>query len=92
MTPEQKLDLLERIVRSLCERPLYLRCESRQQTARLGDYVNALREYEATSQALEQKPDDPDTNERLNRARESLDQAREELKRLSKNRLGRLPP
>ena len=91
MTSEQKLDLLERLARSLCERPLYLRRESRQQTARLGDYLNALTEYDAASQAVEQKPDDPDTNERLNRARESLDQGREELKRLSKNRSGRLP-
>ena len=92
MTPDQKLNRWERLLRLLCERPLYDRRESRKQIVRLGDYVTALGEYDAARQALEQKPDDSDSNERLNRARESLDQAREELKRLSKNRLGRLPP
>jgi len=92
MTSEQKLDRLERLARSLCERPLFPRREPRKQIVRLGDYLKALTEYDAASQALEQKPNDPDTNGRLNRARESLDQARNELKSLSKNRLGRLPP
>jgi aminoglycoside phosphotransferase (APT) family kinase protein len=91
MTSEQKLDLLERLARSLCERPLYPRRESRKQADALGDYLNALTEFDAASQAFAQKLDDPDTNERLKQARESLDHAREELKRLSKNRSGRLP-
>lgn len=91
MPSDQRLDRLERLARLLCERPLRPSRESRNQSARLGDYVNALGEYDAAKQALEQKPDDSETNETLNRARKSLDQAREELKRLSKNRPGRFP-
>ena len=99
MTPEQKLDLLERLARSLCERPWLPRRESRKpgrqsrkQSAVLGDYVKALTEYDAAKQALEQEPDDSEKNEILNRARELLDQVREELKRSTRNGPGRLPP
>ena len=91
MTSEQTLDRWERLARLLCERPLHPRRESRKQSARLGDYVAALGEYDAARQALDQKPDDSETNETVNRARESLDQARDELKGLSKNRSGRFP-
>lgn len=91
MTSDQKLDQLERLARLLCERPLHRSRESSIPSASLGDYVTALGEYEAASQALEQKPDDSQRTETLNRARESLVQARDKLKRLNKNRSGCFP-
>jgi len=53
MTSEQKLNLVEWLARSLSESPLYPRRNSRNESARLGDYVNALTEYDEAKQALE---------------------------------------
>jgi hypothetical protein len=57
--------------------------ESRKQTALLGSYVEAQREYEAAKLAVAAKPEDSETNETLHRASEVLKQAREELRRFS---------
>jgi hypothetical protein len=91
MTSDQELDRLERLARLFYERPWHHRRESRNQSARLGDYATALGEYDAARQALEEKPDDSETKETLNRAREILDQAREELKQSTRNATRRLP-
>jgi hypothetical protein len=81
MTLDQKLDRLERSLTLLLERPCDDLRESRKQVARLGDYVTALREYDALKQILETKPDDSETAENVRKAKEALDRAREALRR-----------
>jgi hypothetical protein len=86
VTQDEQLDRLERSLRLFLKRPVRDRREASITATKLGAYVTALGQYDAARRALEQKPDNLATNETLSRARESLDQAREELKRLSKSR------
>lgn len=79
MTPEQKLDRLERIARLLYEAILRDSRELRKQTAKLKGYWAALSEHDAAKLAVAERPGDLETSEMLRRATESLDQAREEL-------------
>ena len=81
MVSDQKLDQLERLARLLCERPLYPKSELRKQSARLGDYVNALQKYDAAKLVAEESPNDWEANHNMAQARETLDLVREELKR-----------
>ena len=81
MTPEQRYDRLERMARLMYEDALRASRESRKQTALLGSYVDAQREYELAKLAIAAKPEDSETNETLRKAREVLDQARAELRR-----------
>jgi hypothetical protein len=80
MTPEQRLDRLERIARLMSEGALRSLRESRKQTSKLKDYFAALSAHDAAKLAAAERPEDFETSEKLRRATESLNQAREELK------------
>lgn len=80
MTPEQRLDRLERIARLMSEGALRSLRQSRKETSKLRDYWAALSEHDAAKLAAAERPGDIETSEALRRATESLDQAREELK------------
>jgi uncharacterized membrane protein YccC len=86
MTPEQKPDRLERMVRLLYERILRDSRDARKQTAKWKAYFAADREHEAAKLAAAENPKDLDTSETLRRAAESLKQAREELRLSIENR------
>ena len=79
MTPEQ-YDRLERLARLLCEAAGRDLRKSRQQTKKLKIYVAAQQAWDVAEQAVEELPEDPGRRERLVRAREVLDQARQDLK------------
>ena len=55
--------------------------ESRQQTNKLKLYLDALDRSYAAKRAVEERPEDSDRKERLLKATQILDQAREELRR-----------
>lgn len=80
MTPEQKLDRLERMARLLYEAVVRDSRESRKQRTKLRNYWAALSEHDAAKLSAAERPEDRETTERLRRATETLDQAREELK------------
>jgi hypothetical protein len=80
LTPEQRYDRWERIARLLYEAAMRSTRESRKQTKKLGLYLDAQRDYEAAALALQERPEDSDTNKNLLRARRMLDRAREELR------------
>lgn len=80
MTPEQKLDRLERMVRLLYEAILQDSREAHKQTAKWKTYFGADREHEAAKLAAAENPMDSDTSETLRQAAESLKQARKELR------------
>jgi len=81
MTPEQRYDRLERIARLMCEATLRANRESRKQNAKLKFLIDAHQEYDAAMLAVAEKPEDSRRSEALRRARETLDQARADLKR-----------
>lgn len=80
MTPEQKLDRLERIARLLYEAVVRDSRETRKQTAKLRGYWAALSEHDAAKLAAAERPENLETGETLRRATERVDQAQEELK------------
>lgn len=80
MTPEQRLDRLERIARLMSEGALVSLRQSRKETSKLKDDFAALSEHDAAKLAVAERPQDLETSETLRRAIESLDQARKELK------------
>jgi hypothetical protein len=80
MTPEQKLDRLERMVRLLYEAILRDSRETRKQTAKWKTYLTADREHEAARIAATENPQDSEAINRLRRAKESRQKAREELR------------
>ena len=86
MTPEQKLDRLERMVRLLYQAVLRDSREVRQQTAKWKTYFAADREHEAAKLAAAENPKDLAKSETLRRAAESLMQTREELRLALENR------
>jgi ubiquinone biosynthesis protein UbiJ len=79
MTPAQ-YDRLERLTRLLGEACAQDVRKSRQQTKKLKRWVAARQECDAAEQAAEELPEDIGRRERLLRAREVLDQARQDLK------------
>jgi len=81
MTPEQRYDRLERVARLMCEAALRSSRECRKQTAQLGCYVEARKEYEVARLAVAAKSDDSVSSETLHRAREILNEARDALTR-----------
>jgi len=81
MTPEQRYDRLERIARLMCEATLRANRESRKQTDKLKFLIYAHREHDAAMLAVAEKPEDSERSATLRRAREMLNQAREELRR-----------
>ena len=80
MTPDQKMDRVERMARLLYEAVVRDSREFRKKSAKLKVYYAALDEHDAAKLAAAEKPEDLETSETLRRATESLDQAREELK------------
>ncbi|HYJ85496.1 MAG TPA: hypothetical protein VEW46_05555 [Pyrinomonadaceae bacterium] len=80
MTPEQRLDRLERMARLLYEATVRDSRESRKRRAQLEGYWTALSEHDAAKLAAAERPEDLETSETLRRATEGLDRAREELK------------
>lgn len=91
MTPDQKMDRVERLARLLCEKPLYPEHTSGIQTATLCDYAVALGKYDEARQVLAAEPDRPEANEAARIAAETLDRARQEVKRQFKTRPRRFP-
>ena len=91
MTPEQRLDRLERIARLLYEAVVRDSRETRKQTAKLRAYWAALSEHDAAKLAAAERPEDRETSETLRRATQSLDQAREELKQAIESGRARRP-
>jgi hypothetical protein len=81
MTLEQKYDRWERIAKLLYEDSIRARRESRKQTAKLRSYAAAAQEYELASLAVDANPEDSEMKEALNKAREVLRQAIEQLRR-----------
>ncbi len=81
MTHEQRYDRLERIARLMCQASSRSLRESRKQTAKLKAYVVALEEHDAATVVALERPQDTQATEGLRMATESLNQAREELRR-----------
>ena len=81
MTLEQKYDRWEHIAKLLYEDSIRVRRESRKQTARLKSYVAAAQKYELSKLAVETNPEDSEMKEALDRAREVLKEAIEQLRR-----------
>ena len=79
MTPAQ-YDRLERLARLLCEATARDLRTSRQQTKKLKRWVTAQHECYAAEKAVEELPEDLGRKELLAKARQLLDQAREDLK------------
>ena len=80
MTPEQRLDRLERIARLMSEGALRSLRQTRKETSKLRAYWVALSEHDAAKLAAAERPEDRETTDTLRRATETVDQAREELK------------
>jgi len=85
MTPEQKLDRLERMVRLLYEAILRDSRETRKQAAKWKTYSPPIENMRLRSWR-QQNAKDSVTSETLRRAAESLKQAREELRLSIENR------
>jgi hypothetical protein len=80
MTPEQKLDRLERMVRLLYEAILRDSRETRKQTSKWKTYLTADREHEAARIAATENPQDSEAINRLRRAEGSRKKALEKLR------------
>ena len=91
MTPEQRLDRWERLVRHCYEAAAQEAIESRQQTNKLKLYLDALDRSYAAKRAVKELPEDSDRKERLLKATQILDQAREELRRTTEKEPRRHP-
>ncbi len=91
MTPEQKLDRLERMARSLYEAIVRDSRDSRKRIAKLKHYWATLSEHDAAKLAAAEKPDDLETNENLRLCTERLNEARHELKRSVQHKPTRPP-
>ena len=91
MTPEQRLDRWERIVRLCYEAAVREGRESRQQTKKLKLYLDADRQWYAAKRAVEELPEDLERKEKLLNATQILDHAREELRRTTEKGPGRNP-
>lgn len=65
------------------------RREARVTAAKLEAYVTALREYDSAKQVLAARPDDSEISAAFLRAQNSLELAREELKRQTATQLRR---
>ncbi len=81
MTPEQKYDRWERIARLMFDESTRALRASRKRTKELKFYLDALRKYDAAKMAREERPEDSDTKEILDEARQILNRAREALRR-----------
>lgn len=81
ITLEQRYDRWERIARRCYEGALRESRESRQQIKKLKLYLDAQTEWYDALHSLEELPADSERKERLLRARQTLDQSREELRR-----------
>jgi len=81
ITLEKKFDRWERILRRCYEADVRASRESRQQIKKLKLYLAAQTEWYDAFRSLEELPSDSERKERLLRARQTLDQAREELRR-----------
>ncbi len=85
MTPAQ-YDRLERLARLLCDATARDLRKSRQQTKKLKLWVAAQQECYSAEQAVEALPEDLGRKELLAKARQLLDQARQDLKQSTKPR------
>ncbi len=85
MTLEEEYDRWERFAKLWSARSIRESRDARKQTEKLKLYVDAVKKYDAAKLALEERPEDSDTNESLLSARQILDQAREELKYTTEN-------
>ncbi len=81
MTPEQKYDRWERVARLLYEDATRRSGESRKQTAKLKFYLAAVRRHESARRALAAERNNSEKIAAANLAKQTLDQAREDLKR-----------
>jgi hypothetical protein len=81
ITLEQRYDRWERIACRCYEASVREIRESRQQTKKLKLSVDAQTEWYAALHSLEELPANSERKERLLRARQVLDQARQEVKR-----------
>lgn len=84
MTPEQKLDRLERMVRLLYEAILRDSRETRKRTAKWKAYLAAHREHEAAELETSENPDDPEAVNSLRIAKANLKRAWSEVKASSR--------
>jgi hypothetical protein len=80
MMTRGQYDRLEQLARLLCEAAGRDLRKGRQQTKKLKIYVAAQKDCDVAEQAVEELPEDLGRRERLVRAREVLDQARQALK------------
>jgi len=80
-TLEQRYDRWERLARRCYEAAVRESRESRQQTKKLKLYLDAQTEWYDALHAVEDAPANSELKERLLRARQVLDQARDEVKR-----------
>jgi Na+/phosphate symporter len=80
MTLEEAYDRWERIARLVCENAKRSAKRSREQTKQLKAYVDAVREYNVATVAMEERPEDVNAKETLVEAREALNRARETLR------------
>lgn len=81
ITLEQKYDRWERVLRRCYEAEVRASRESRQQIKKLKLYLDAQTEWYDAFRSLEELPADSERKERLLRARQALDQSREEVRR-----------
>ncbi len=91
MTPEQRYDRWERIARLCYEAAVRSSRELRPQTKNLKLYADALTKCEAAKREQEELPGDSERKEKLLKARQILEDAREELRRCIADAPRRLP-
>jgi hypothetical protein len=80
MTLDETFERWERIERLVCENAKRSARKSREQTKHLKAYVDAVREYDVATAALEEHPEDLNRKVTLLEAKEVLNRAREALK------------
>ena len=81
MTPEQRYDRWERIAQLLYKDATRSSRESRKQTAKLKFYLDADRRYDAARRALAADRNNSEKIDAANLAKQTLDQAREDIRR-----------
>jgi hypothetical protein len=91
MTPEQRLDRLERLARLPYEAVVRDSRECRKRDLKLRAYWAALDEYFAAKREIAEKPEEHATTERLRLAKDAKDEAWRNLEREVDSRPTRLP-
>ena len=80
MTLDEAYDRWERIASLMSENAKRSARRSREQTKRLKDYVESVREHNVATAAMEERPEDLNTKETFVEAKEVLNRAREALR------------